>query len=107
MIFLCLLCLFAAKTAFNLEVEPCLKLHYPSRQRTLRPTKVTTIDCRMEELKRSEIQIVEGIKEICLDFKKRTLTKRRRHTKALAEAHIDRKKSWTTERVTTDARRQK
>ncbi len=103
MVFLCVL---APLRGIILEIESRLEFNHASGERALRPPEVGVIDIRREESKRSKIQVVESIEEVCLHFKKRSLPKKRRHTGALPKTHVDRKVSWTTERVAADAGQQ-
>src|SRR4029450_5797537 len=80
---------------------------HPSRQRALRTTEVNAINGRREEFKRREIQLVKCIEEVCLNFEKRSLAQKPRQTGSLTKTEVDCEKSWTTERVATNARQQR
>jgi hypothetical protein len=88
-----------------LEIEPRLEFYYTSSQRILRAPEVRVIDCRREEAKRREIQVVKDVEEVCFNFQIRSFTEKCRHAGSLTEAHVNRKILWTTEGITTDARR--
>ena len=90
---------------FLLKVEPRLEFYNTSRQRISRAPEVRAIDIRREEAKRREIQIVKDVEEVCLNFKIRSFTEKRRHAGSLAEAHVHCKISWATEGIATDSRR--
>src|SRR6185503_12387516 len=89
-----------------LKVEARLKLHHASRQCVLRATEVRAVDLWREEPKRRQVQTVECIEEVSLELQKRSFTKKRGQTGSLGKTEVYREVSWTTKRVTPDARRQ-
>ena len=82
---------------YVLKVEPSLQLYHTSREGVLCAAEVTAIYRRRKEPEISEIQTVEGIKEVRLELKKRSLSEKRGHACALRQTQVDCEKSWTTE----------
>lgn len=89
----------------KLEAKAGLEFHHATREGTLRPAEIGIVDVWREEPKRRQVQVIESIEEICLHFKKRTFTEKRRHASSLRHTQVDCEVSWTTERIAANARR--